>query len=504
MSMQAASAGAWKWDMATNKTIWSDENYHLMGFEPGSVESNYATWLERVHPDDRKEAEQRIREAVTAKGGLNIEYRIIRPDGGIRWINDLGRILLDEKGAPTGMFGLQMDITERRHLMMELAKHRDSLEKLVDERTRELVEANRKLGVEVGERKRAEETSREMALFAECNPAPVLKLGRDGKVLLANDAATRLSGIKSLAGTVWYSLVDSAPDIELLLQGSEQVQVECHCCGKIFLFTYQPIREQDIVYVYGTDISDLKHLESQLLQSQKMEAVGQLAGGIAHDFNSLLGVILGHSDMLRDDIPEHDPLRDDVEEIIRAGNRARTLVSDLMNFSRPAGEGKKPLHLARIIKESITMLRASLPAMIRIHSNIRAGKDRVLANAGQIGQVLMNLGINAGDAIGDRKGEINIELSRMRINGQQAAVHEVSEGAYLKLTVSDSGRGMDEKTMARIFEPFFTTKDVGKGTGLGLAVVHGITRGHDGFITVDSEPGKGSSFHVCLPLMDKQ
>ncbi|MDT8375178.1 MAG: PAS domain S-box protein [Mariprofundaceae bacterium] len=419
------------------------------------------------------------------------------------WVRALA-FPMSEAGSPANKIVLQHeDINERKLMEMELASHRESLQKLVDERTGELVRANKKLRQEMRERHQAELAILDMARFTECNPAPVLKLGGDGKILLANDAAIELHDTDALVGKSWASLVDSAPDFEQLLKRSKPVQMECRCCNRTFLFTYQPIREQGVVYAYGTDITDLRSLEQQLLQSQKMEAVGQLAGGIAHDFNSLLGVILGYGDMMRDDIPPDIQLRENLEEIMQAGNRAKSLIRELMDFSRPNGNNRQQLQLAEAIRESVTMLRASLPATIRIHTSLHGGKEPVLANAGQISQVLMNLGINAGDAIGDRKGEIGIELARVKVDERLAAQHAVAVGPFLKLTVSDSGGGMEKETMARIFEPFFTTKGVGEGTGLGLAIVHGIVKGHSGFITVESTPGNGSSFHIYLPAMDK-
>lgn len=235
-----------------------------------------------------------------------------------------------------------------------------------------------------------------------------------------------------------------------------------------------------------------------------MDAMGQLAGGIAHDFNSLLGVILGFGDMMRDHIPADDSLRDNLEEIMIAGSRAKELVRELMDFSRPDGNNRIPLQLDRTVKESIHMLRAALPASITIHTDIRSGEEHVLANASQIGQLLMNLGINAGDAIGSRTGRIDIELDSMEVETKMAVQHEVAEGPYLRLTVRDSGCGMNRETMARIFEPFFTTKAIGKGTGLGLAVVHGIVHRHHGFVDVKSRPGEGSRFHIYLPVAGQQ
>ena len=399
------------------------------------------------------------------------------------------------------------DITARRHLEMELAKHRHSLEKLVEARTAELTKANKKLELEIIERLQAEKNTREMAMFPEMNPAPVLKMDRDGIVEMANDAAKEGCQGKEVAGESIFSLCPelTRQDFNNLFQGEQEIiQFETIQHDRNFVFTLLADKEKQHAYAYGADITQIKRLEGQVRQSQKMEAVGQLAGGIAHDFNSLLGVILGFGDMMREDLPADDPLRESLDEIMMAGNRAKELVKELMDFSRPKSNDLIPLQLDKPIEESVRILRASLPTSIQIQTEIREKDALTLANASQIEQVLVNLGINAGDAIGNQAGLLDIALDRLRVDEELAATHEVMKGDYLRLTVRDSGSGISEETMARIFEPFFTTKAVGKGTGLGLAVVHGIVKAHRGFITVESTPGDGSSFHIHLPVFEQE
>lgn len=399
------------------------------------------------------------------------------------------------------------DITARKHLEMELAKHRHSLEDLVRARTHELSKANKQLEREIAERRQAEDTVREMAMFPEMNPAPVLRMDREGTVEMANQAAQQLCEGEKILGAPIFSLCPelSKNDFDQLFSTDQKLlQFETKQHERNFVFSLLADPDKNHVYAHGADITQIKQLEAQIRQSQKMDAVGQLAGGIAHDFNSLLGVILGFGDMMRDDIPADNPLRENLEEIMIAGNRAKELVNELMDFSRPDRNHRKPMQLDQTVEESARMLRASLPASIVIQSAIQNGKGSVLANASQVRQILMNLGINAGDAIGNQKGEVSIELSGVQVDMPLAKQHKVREGSYLRLTVSDSGCGMNEATMSRIFEPFFTTKAVGKGTGLGLAVVHGIIKGHQGFVTMDSQPGKGSRFHVYLPTLDQQ
>ncbi|NLJ28977.1 MAG: response regulator [Deltaproteobacteria bacterium] len=248
-------------------------------------------------------------------------------------------------------------------------------------------------------------------------------------------------------------------------------------------------------------------LETQLRQAQKMEAIGTLAGGIAHDFNNILGIISGYTDLTMLDMLEGSREMEQLECIRKAVYRAKELVQQILTFSRQREEELIPLRVSSLVKEALKMLRATLPSIIDIRWNIQASEseDLILGYPSQIHQVLMNLCTNASHAIGDQAGIIDVNLSRIQWEQEDSARPlELNQGYYLELTVSDTGCGIDPKIMDRIFEPYFTTKEAGVGTGMGLAVVHGIVKNHGGAITVESEPGKGSSFHVFFPaLKDK-
>jgi len=357
---------------------------------------------------------------------------------------------------------------------------------------------------DITERKRAEEELAEMALFAEMDPAPILRTDLDGTISLANRAAAELFKDQHLIGNSWYVLclaVDRKAFDQLSHKGGT-LQHEYRIGEKDFLFTYLSNLDYGLVHIYGTDITQLKQLEEQLLQSQKMKAIGLLAGGIAHDFSTLLGIILGYGDMMRDDVPEGCLLRDNIEEIIKAGYRAKALVKQILDFARPSRKTRRPIRLDSIVEDSLQLLRSSLSTTITIRQHIEAKSNAVLVDPTQIAQVIMNLGMNAGDAMGEQAGEIEITLIEAEVDTELAELQAVSPGSYVKLSVSDTGCGMSPKILERIFEPFFTTKDVGKGSGLGLSVVHGIVKSHGGFITVESKPGKGSKFQVYLPIIE--
>jgi two-component system cell cycle sensor histidine kinase/response regulator CckA len=252
------------------------------------------------------------------------------------------------------------------------------------------------------------------------------------------------------------------------------------------------------------DITDKKRLEQQLIQAQKMEAIGTLAGGIAHDFNNILGVIVGYTELALEDLPESTPVRNNIRQVLVAAERASELVKQILAFSRQSERTRKPLALNPVIKESLKLLRSSLPATIEIRHHIRvdAGDDVVLADPTQIHQVMMNLAANAAHAMRENGGIMEVSLDEVYLDPESALKHKnIQPGSYLRLTVSDTGHGIPGVVMKRIFEPYFTTKNPGEGTGMGLAVIHGIVKSHGGDITVYSDPGKGSTFHVYLPQM---
>lgn len=251
------------------------------------------------------------------------------------------------------------------------------------------------------------------------------------------------------------------------------------------------------------DVSKEVLLEKQLRQAMKMEAIGTLAGGVAHDFNNILAAILGYGEMAKAQLPANGQVRSDIEQVIKAGNRAKELVKQILTFSRQGEEDFSPVKIQVIIKEALKLLRSSLPATIQIQENIDSDCLPVLADPTQIHQVLLNLCTNAKHAMDENGGVLTVSLSELEINdsGSMVGCPQLTSGFYLDLEIRDTGDGMDVLTKSKIFDPFFTTKEIGKGTGLGLAVVHGIIQQHQGEITVESTLGKGTVFHVYLPLL---
>lgn len=253
------------------------------------------------------------------------------------------------------------------------------------------------------------------------------------------------------------------------------------------------------------DVTERIKLEEQLRQAEKMEAIGTLAGGIAHDFNNILGAIVGYTELAELEVTEGGRAHNHLEQVLIASARAADLVRQILTFSRQKEHDREALQLQPIINETLMLLQGSLPSTIEVVQNIDPAASAVLGDSTQIQQVIMNLCTNAGQAMEEHGGVLEISLTRLDIDSQFAGDHpELKEGPHIRLTVSDTGCGMDRATRERIFEPFFTTKAPGHGTGLGLAVVHGVIKNHGGMITVDSQPGLGSSFNIYLPVYDDQ
>jgi CheY-like chemotaxis protein/two-component sensor histidine kinase len=236
-----------------------------------------------------------------------------------------------------------------------------------------------------------------------------------------------------------------------------------------------------------------------------MEAIGTLAGGIAHDFNNILAAMQGYAELTLDDLPEDSPVRGNLEQIMSCTNRATKLVKQILTFSRKdqKEQEKEPLQISSIVKEVLSMLRPSLPATIQICRKIHAESSTVLADPTQIHQVLLNLCTNASHAMREKGGLLEVSLTDVNFESETRIGDEfIDQGSYVKLSVRDSGCGMEKEIIERIFEPFFTTKSVDEGTGLGLSVVHGIIKSHDGAITVTSTPGEGTVFDIYLPRIE--
>jgi nitrogen-specific signal transduction histidine kinase/ActR/RegA family two-component response regulator len=257
------------------------------------------------------------------------------------------------------------------------------------------------------------------------------------------------------------------------------------------------------VSAIARDITERKRMEAQLRQAQKMEALGTLAGGIAHDFNNILNAMTGNAELLADRLPRGSRAEEHLREILTAGNRAKELVRQILTFSRRSETERHPVAVQDILAETLRLLRATTPTTVEFRTQVEPGRAMVSADPTQLHQVLVNLGTNAEHAMRARGGLLEVLVRTVEVDGEFATAHPpLQPGSHVRISVRDTGHGMTSEVQERLFEPFFTTKRPGEGTGMGLAVVHGIVTGHGGTITVESAPARGTRFDVYLPRCD--
>ena len=341
----------------------------------------------------------------------------------------------------------------------------------------------------------------------------------DMRIMRINKRGCMLLGLseKEIIGKTCHDLFHGSAEVCEGCRYSECLKTRCPCTWEMehekIARTFQESAsfldsksgEMLLIVHVVRDITEQKQLEKKLLQSEKLEAVGTLAGGIAHDFNNILTAILGYTEISRYTKDLSPELDNNLQQISKAGNRAKELVAQILAFSRKAESKRSPILLGPVIKEALKLLRATIPTTVEVIDKICDSRKPVIADSMEIHRIIMNLCTNSFHAMKDERGTITVSLQAIHLPPKQISQQmDMPSGNYLQLVVTDTGQGMNEKLMAKIFDPFFTTKEKGQGTGMGLSVVHGIVHECGGTITVDSKPGNGAVFTISFPVVEQK
>ncbi|HXQ25410.1 MAG TPA: PAS domain S-box protein [Candidatus Acidoferrales bacterium] len=470
-------------DMEGRRLYNSLAYWKILGYT--SEELKGSSVLEQVHPDDRARVRAAADEARRTGIGASLEYRMHHKDGSWRVLESTSSVIHDSKGQPEKLVIVNRDITERKRASEALRLSEASFRSVVENAPYGIVRAG------------------PSGQLLRVNPALQKMLGYESQEeLLRMNLATDLYSDPQQHQHILDLLAsqESFRDVEVEWKRKDGTLAKARCSGRL---VKNQGEEGDYFEVFAEDITEQRLLERQLRVAQKMEAIGRLSGGIAHDFNNLLGVIIGYSQVLKHKLGAGNGLFEHAEEIEKAGQSAASLTRQLLAFSRQQVLAPAVMNLNSLLSDMGKMLPRLIGEDIELALRLDPGLGRVKADQSQVEQVLMNLAVNARDAL-PQGGKLTIETANVTLDDAYTRYHPGSRaGDYVMLSVTDTGTGMTADTLAHLFEPFFTTKARGKGTGLGLATVYGVVKQSGGYVWVDSELGKGSSFKVYLPRIEE-
>jgi len=484
LAIAGANDGIWDRDLETGEVHFSPRWKSILGYEDHELANDFGEWMNRIHGDDF----QRVMNALNGylEGRLpvyEIEFRLRAKDGSYRWIHSRGACLRDEQGRPRRIAGSHTDITYRKQ-MEEAIRNSEKKYRKIFEESKDVIfifDADTRL--------------------VDISPSAQELFGYTREELftldIAGDIYCRREDRERFLRALFADGFVKNMELELKRRDGERLLVHISASvlrdGKEAVTGYMGIVH---------NMTEHKKLETQLLQAQKMESIGLLAGGIAHDFNNLLTAICGYGENIRENISGcNHLLQTSVEQVMRAADRARELTQKLLAVSRKQMINPRPVLVNELIADMNRLIVRIIGEDIELVTTPSRKDLTVMADRCQLEQVLINLAANARDAM-PNGGRLHIETGCALLGKKQGrgAVCDI-RGPHAFIRVTDTGTGMDETTRQKIFEPFFTTKDVGKGTGLGLSISYGIIRQHNGVIDVESEPGKGTTFTIHLPLI---
>jgi len=471
----------------------------ILGYKPEECLADSRFWWSHLNPEDQPKA---LSEDSWEEGKLfQVEYRMRRHDGEEVWVRDEAVIVRDPNTGKKLTRGLLVDITEKKRAEEALRESEERYRNFVSQSSEGIyrMEYNPPVPCHLSLDEQIE-WGHKTGFVAECNDAMARLYGRSSAQEVMGKP---LSDLLVLKHPRTHEFMKKFISDGYRISDQESIEQDAQGQKRTFLSTMVgTIVEGHWVRTWGItrDVTERLHLEEQLRNAQQLEAIGRLAGGVAHDFNNILSIIMGHAELLLASGVE-ERLRNGLEQMRRAAERAASLTQQLLAFSRKQVLQPKVLDLNEKVADVEKMLSRVIGEDIELIASLHPSLMAVKADPGQIEQVLINLAVNARDAM-PQGGRLAMETSNLEIGAEQARDLDVTPGKYAMLKVSDTGSGMDAATVAHVFEPFFTTKPIGKGTGLGLSTVYGIVKQSGGGIRVESEPSRGTVFHIYLPATE--
>jgi len=458
----------------------SEGGAELTGYAPEDLIDNHiVAYRDLIHPEDRDQVRANIDEALETQSPFQLNYRIINANGEQRWVWEQGRGIPEDQDASSQFLeGFITDVSER----MKAETEREAIFQQLQEQTQRLQQI-------------MDTVSEGMVL-----------LDAEKHILLANPVArTYLATLGSVETGERLQTLGQRPIDEMLAAPPQGLWHEIEAANRVFEVTTKPLLSEEAPAGWTMVLRDVtreREMQQRMQQQERLAAVGQLAAGIAHDFNNIMAVIILYGDMLLRSMSSNQE-KDRIKTIMQQANRAADLIDQLLDFSRRAVFERRPMDLVPFLKEQVKLYERTLPDDIDVQLKYDAGDHTVNADPTRIQQVVMNLVVNARDAMPDG-GQLQLEVQRLAFAEDKAPVPNMKAGEWILLNVHDTGIGMSEDVRSHLFEPFFTTKEPGAGSGLGLAQVYGIVKQHKGEITVTTEEGAGTTFHIYLPALKSQ
>ena len=506
LALEATSDGIWAWHIPSGETYFSPRYYTMLGYEPGELPAHYDTWVSLLHPEDREQTQAIVKKHIDDQSDrYEIEFRLQTKSGGWLWMLGRGRVLeRDRQGGPILMAGSHVNIDTRKRAEQKLERYHAQLEQMVRERTEAL-----------------EQTSSLLEATLDAIPDVLGIQDNQHRIIRYNAAGYRFLNMthEEVVGKRCFELIGRNRECDHCATS------ECYRTGKPAsvqryeeaLDAWLDVRAYPILDEDGKLVKVIEHLRDitaekkaeaenrilheQLQHAQKMESLGTLAGGIAHDFNNLLMGIQGRASLMTLELTSSHIHQEHLQAIQDYVRSASSLTRQLLGFARGGKYEVKPFDINELMRDSADMFGRTRKEL-RIHLVSNHDPLVVEADRGQIEQVLLNIYVNAWQAMPEG-GRLDLATQDVALTETECAAHQIEPGRYARISIADTGIGMDDATCRLIFDPFFTTKEKGRGTGLGLASAYGIIKNHGGMITVSSCVGQGTRFDIHLPLSDK-